>query len=134
MLIDKDSLEIICEQWHPGDDEWVAKASVPLDLTPLMPYVNAVARRPEFYTDVPAVVWIFEDRKVAMRPHEISVSHVVDSENAAKEVGKVVDWLNDLWERKDASRDGPLLETRVPWAGAVQHFMTFIRGYRRHGI
>jgi len=101
MLIDKDSLEIICEQWHPGDDEWIAKASVPLDLSPLMPYVNAVARRPEFYTDVPAVLWMFEDRKVAMRPHEISVSHVVDSENAAVEVGKVVDWLNDLWERKE---------------------------------
>jgi len=66
-----------------------------------MPYLNAVARRPEFYTDVLAEVWIFEDRKVAIRPHEMSDSHVVDSENAAVQVGKVVDWLNDLWERKE---------------------------------
>ena len=85
----------------PGDDEWVAKASVPVDLTPLMPYVNTVARRPEFYTDTPAVVWMHADRKVAMRSHEIAVSHVIDREAAAEEVGQVVAWLNDLWERRD---------------------------------
>jgi ArsR family metal-binding transcriptional regulator len=101
VLIDKENLRITCEQWHPGDDEWVAKAAVPVDLTPLMPYVNAVARRPEFYTDTPAVVWMHADRKVAIRPYEIAVSHVVDSEDAAEEVGKVVDWLNDLWERRE---------------------------------
>ena len=101
MFIDKESIEITCEQWHPGDDEWVAQAEVPVDLTPLIPYVNAAARRPEFYADTPAVLWMHGDRKVAMRPHLISVSHVVDKEAAAEDVGDVVDWLNDLWERRD---------------------------------
>jgi ArsR family metal-binding transcriptional regulator len=101
MFIDMKKLEITCEQWHPGDDEWAAKAKVPVDLTPLMPYLNAVARRPEFYADTPAVVWMHGDRKVAVRPHEIAVSHVVDREDAAEEVGNVVAWLNDLWERRD---------------------------------
>jgi len=100
LLIDTDSLQITCEQWHPGDDEWVAKASVPVDLTPLMPYLNAVARRPEFYVETPAIVWMHGDRKVAMRSHEIAVSHVIDREAAAEEVGQVVAWLNDLWERR----------------------------------
>jgi len=29
MLIDENSLDIACSQWHPGDEEWVAKASPP---------------------------------------------------------------------------------------------------------
>lgn len=101
MLIDINSVRVTCEQWHPGDDEWVAKAAVPVDLTRLMPYVNAVARRPEYYADTPAVLWMHGDRKVAMRPHEIAVSHVVDREAAAAEVAVVVEWLNGLWERRD---------------------------------
>lgn len=100
MYIDFDSLEITCEQWHPGDDEWVAKAKVPADLEPLIPYVNAEAARPEFYPDTPAVLWMQGDRKVAMRPHEIAVSHVEDREDAEREVRGVVDWLNGLWERR----------------------------------
>lgn len=101
MFIDKESLTITCEQWHPGDDEWVAKAAVPADLTALMPYLNTAARRPEFYADTPAVLWMHGDRKVAVRPHEIAVSHVADRDDAAREVGDVVDWLNALWERRD---------------------------------
>jgi ArsR family metal-binding transcriptional regulator len=101
LFIDFNKLDITCEQWHPGDEEWVAKAKVPIDLTPLMPCLNAAARRPEFYEDTPAVVWMHGDRKVAVRPHEIAVSHVADREDAAEEVGHVVDWLNDLWERRD---------------------------------
>lgn len=100
MYIDFETLEITCEQWHPGDDEWVAKAKVPVDLEPLIPYINAAGKRPEFYPDTPAVLWVRGDRKVALRPHEIAVSHVRDREDAAAEVRAVVDWLNELWERR----------------------------------
>ncbi len=102
MLINTESVEITCSQDHPGDEDWLAKARVPEDLTPIMPYVNAVVKRTDYYTDVPAIIWMHGDRRVAVRPHEIAVSHVGDTEEAAVEVRKVVDWLNDLWERRDA--------------------------------
>lgn len=104
MLIDENSLDIACSQGHPGDEEWVAKASVAADLTPVMPYINAVVKRPEYYPDVPAVIWPYEDRQVAVRPHEIAVNHVPDSEAAAEEIRRVVAWINDLWEGKTAPR------------------------------
>lgn len=101
MLIDEESLEIACSQGHPGEEDWDAKASVPTDMTQLMPYINSVVRRTDYYPDVPAIVWMHEDRKVAVRPHEIAVSHVSDIDVAAEKVRKIVAWLNDLWERRD---------------------------------
>jgi ArsR family metal-binding transcriptional regulator len=101
VLVDPDSVEITCSQDHPGDEDWLAKARVPSDMTPLMPYINAVVKRADYYTDVPAIIWMHGDRRVAVRPHEIAVSHVGDTEEAAVEVGRVVEWLNHLWERRE---------------------------------
>lgn len=101
MLIRKEELRITCEQGHPGDEEWVAKAVVPADLSAIIPYVNAVATRPELYPETPVIVWMLGEQRVALRPHEIAVSHVADREQAAVEVGKIADWLNELWERRN---------------------------------
>jgi ArsR family metal-binding transcriptional regulator len=100
VLIDDDNLDIECSEWHPGDEDWVAKASVAADLTPVMPYINAVVKRPEYYPDLPAVIWRIEDRQFAVRPHEIAVNRIVDREAAAEEVARLVSWINDLWERR----------------------------------
>jgi len=78
----------------------VGGQGVPADLTPVMPYINAVVKRPEYYPDVPAVIWPYEDRQIAVRPHEIAVNHVPDSEAAAEKVRRVVAWIIDLRERR----------------------------------
>ena len=49
---------------------------------------------------MPAVIWPYEDRQIAVRPHEIAVNHVPDSEAAAEEFRRVVAWIIDLWERR----------------------------------
>ena len=100
-MIDEEAVKITLSQDHPGDEDWLAKAFVPTDLTPLLPYVNAAVKRPDYYPEVPAVIWTHEDRRVAVRPHEIAVSHVADTDAAGEEVRKVVAWLNDLWDRRD---------------------------------
>ena len=103
MLIDADTLSIICTQPHPGE-EWEAAASVEADLTPAMPYINAVTRKPEYHPDIPAIVWRHEGRRVAVRSHEIAVDEVADNEAAVIEIRRLVAWINDLWERREEIR------------------------------
>lgn len=100
MLINEGNLEVTCTQPHPGE-EWEAAAPVRADLTPVMPYINAVATKPEYYPDIPVIVWRHEGRRVAVRPHEIAVDDVADTSEAGVEVGRVIDWINDLWERRE---------------------------------
>jgi len=110
MLIEEDELKIACTQPHPGEG-WEAAASIDADLTPVMPYINAVAQKPEYHPGIPVIVWRHGGRRVAVRPHEIAVDDVADTGQAAAEIGRVIDWLNDLWERRDGIT--PVGEPRV---------------------
>jgi ArsR family metal-binding transcriptional regulator len=101
MLIGDSELEITCSQWHPGDEEWVARARIEADLSAVMPYINAVAKRPEYVPEVPVIIWKEGDHQVAVRSHEIAINHLPDSTAAEQRVREAVDWMNALWERRD---------------------------------
>ncbi|MBN1288465.1 MAG: hypothetical protein JXA49_02370 [Actinobacteria bacterium] len=101
MLIDENDLDIVCAQTHHGEVDWDAYASVAPDLAPVMPYINAVIRKPLYYPDLPAVTWRHEDKWVAVRSHEIAVSDIPDNKAAAVEINKIVSFINDLWERRN---------------------------------
>jgi ArsR family metal-binding transcriptional regulator len=100
MLIEDNELDITCSQWHPGDEEWVAKAKIGADLTAVMPYVNALVKMPEYVPDVPVIIWKDGEHQVAVRPHEIAINHLPDSAAAEERVRAVVAWINDIWEKR----------------------------------
>lgn len=100
MLIDEDALDVTCSQPHPGEN-WEARTPVETDLTPVMPYINAVARMPEYYPHIPAIIWWREGRRVAVRPHELGIDEVPDAEAARVEIGRLAKWINDLWKRRE---------------------------------
>lgn len=112
MLIDPNLVETVCTQDHPGDSDWLARAEVPVDLTPLFPFLNAVIQRADYYPDVPAIIWMHRDHRIAMRPHELAVSHVADREAAVEEITGVVKWLNGIWERRGSIE--PRTEPKKP--------------------
>ncbi|MBN2168381.1 MAG: hypothetical protein JW738_03990 [Actinobacteria bacterium] len=101
MLIDDDDLEIVCAQTHQGEVDWDAYAAVVPDLTPVMPYLNAVINKLLYYPDLPAVTWRHEDKWVAVRPHEIAISEIPDNKAAEIEVRKIASFINDLWEQRN---------------------------------
>jgi ArsR family metal-binding transcriptional regulator len=86
---------------HPSCDELFAKVAVKADITELLPYVNAVIRKGEFTTDVPVLVWVHGGHKYALRPHEVAVSSLDGREKGLEEVRRTIEWLNDIWDRRD---------------------------------
>lgn len=100
MLIDSYEVEFQSPRCqHPGSDELFAKVRVMTDLADLIPYVNAVVRG-EYIPGIPVLTWKAGAHKYALRPREIAVNNLLDRESGLEEIRHIVDWLNDVWERR----------------------------------
>ena len=80
------------------------KAIVPAeeDLSPLMPYLNAVARVVFYDPEEPVLVFKFDGRKVAVRKNEVRISDVPDIEEGRRLREKVAAYLEEVWTKRAA--------------------------------
>lgn len=77
---------------------YLAKMSLDVDISEVLPYVNAVVEKGEFLPDLPVLVWREGGHKYALRAREISISSLLDREEAEREARAVVDRINGIWE------------------------------------
>ncbi len=91
---------------------WSAFASLGADISEVLPYLNAVW--PEAIYDHQAKILTrrAQGRAVAIRPHEVAVSNVLDRDEAGRLVEELVAEINGLWARR--SEIAPRLEKRKP--------------------
>ncbi|MGB9791199.1 MAG: (Fe-S)-binding protein [Thermacetogeniaceae bacterium] len=110
-LIEKYEMSLDYVGCHLGSDLMVAKLAVEPDLTDLLPYINAEAEKAKY---IPALNWLkFKFRgypvehkgaaawDVAIQKNTISVRMFRDKDTAALICKEVVDYINDLYRRKD---------------------------------
>jgi len=57
MLIENYQIELSCPACEPGSEVWVATVTTSVELSELMPYVNAVVQKGEYTPGVPTLVW-----------------------------------------------------------------------------
>ena len=81
----------------------VFKASVSLDvdISEVLPYVNATVQKAEFIPSIPVLVWTEDSRKYALRSREIAISNIADREQARDIVRAIVEKINEIWDRRD---------------------------------
>lgn len=84
----------------PAPAIYSASVTFSADISDALPYVNASVENGEFIPALPVLVFREGGRKYALRPHEISVSSLVDREQAAGVVRAVVDQVNRTWENR----------------------------------
>jgi ArsR family metal-binding transcriptional regulator len=71
------------------------------DISPVMPYLNAVVERARYSPQAPALTMPFEGHGVVIWPREIALDSC-DGEADAREVfGGLVAFINDIWERRE---------------------------------
>ena len=94
MLIDHYDLEVYTPACHPDSVSFAARARLTVDISDVLPYLNASLQGAVYYPAVNALTWKKEGHAMAFHPFEIAISNLEDRSCAEKEIKKLVDLVN----------------------------------------
>jgi ArsR family metal-binding transcriptional regulator len=100
MLLQSYDLDLFSPACEPGAERWSAKAALAEDIGDALPYLNATLKGAIYNHAARALTWRMGGHAIAIRPREIAVSNLRDREGAATEIKRVVDLVNQTWERR----------------------------------
>jgi ArsR family metal-binding transcriptional regulator len=101
MLIDRYKLEIFTPPCDPGAERYAAKALLDVDISPVLPYLNATLRGAVYHQQAKALTWKKAGHNIAFHAHEIATSNVADRDVAVQELDGLVALVNRTWARRD---------------------------------
>ena len=100
MLVDIYDLEVFTPPCEPGAERFAATARLRVDISEVLPYLNATLRGAIYHEQANALTWKKGGHNIAFHAYEISTSNVEDREGAEKEIRGLVDLVNRTWERR----------------------------------
>lgn len=100
MLIERYELELFTPPCEPGAERFSARARLMADVSPILPYLNAVLPGAIYQPQVPVLTWKQGGHSIAVYARELLVSNTPDRQAAQKELEKLIALLNDTWERR----------------------------------
>jgi ArsR family metal-binding transcriptional regulator len=100
MLIEKYDLEIFTPPCEPGAERYSAKARLTVDISEVLPYLNATLRGAVYLPEAQALTWKKGGHNIAFHAYEIATSNVEDRDEAEKELKGLVDLVNRTWEHR----------------------------------
>ena len=99
-MIEKYDLEVFTPPCDPGSERYAARARLFVDITEILPYLNATLRGAVYLPSAAALTWKKGGHNVAFHAYEIAVSNVDDREGAEKELKGVINLVNRTWENQ----------------------------------
>lgn len=109
-LIRKYELDIYTPPCSPGAERFAATARLTIDISPILPYLNAILKGAVYYPAANALTWKKGGHNVAFHAYEISTSNAEDRQAALKELEGIIALVNRTWMRRDEIE--PVYETR----------------------
>ena len=100
MLIEKYDLEVFTPPCDPGAERYAAKARLSVDISEVLPYLNATLRGAVYLPEAKALTWKKGGHNIAFHAYEIATSNVEDRDSAEKELKGLVDLVNRTWARR----------------------------------
>jgi ArsR family metal-binding transcriptional regulator len=100
MLIEKYDLEVFTPPCDPGAERYAARARLNVDISEILPYLNATLRGAIYMPEAHALTWKKGGHSIAFHAHEIATSNAEDREGAEKELKGLIDLVNRTWERR----------------------------------
>ena len=86
----------------PGAPVFRAHCKLDTDMTELFPYINAVALDAEYYDKPHYIQFTLDGVRCALYPDHVAARMFDNREQALKFFGQLIDFLNDLYSRKDS--------------------------------
>ena len=100
MLIENYDLEVTSPPCDPGVERFNAMARLTVDISEVLPYLNATWRGAIYDHGAHLLTWRMGGRAVSVRLYEIAVSNLEDREEAAQIIERLVGMINRTWERR----------------------------------
>ena len=102
MFIVKDyELNLEVPGCQPGAEYWNATARFDYDISAVFPYLNAVWEGALYNPAAQQLACRVEDRAVAFKPYEITVSNLPDRDTATVEMERLIAQINRIWMDRD---------------------------------
>jgi ArsR family metal-binding transcriptional regulator len=100
MLVEKYDLEVFTPPCEPGAERYAARARLNVDISAVLPYLNATLHGAIYHPSAKALTWKKGGHNVAFHAYEIATSNVDDREAAEKEIKGLVELVNRTWARR----------------------------------
>lgn len=115
MLIESYNLEIEVADHSDQVFEYEAIAQLDVDISQVMPYLNAELKSGTYYQDGPAFSWRKGSHKIGFWSKKIAADHLESREQAQAIIEELVDLVNSVWERRhEIEPDTTTHEKRQP--------------------
>jgi ArsR family metal-binding transcriptional regulator len=100
MLIEEYDLEVFTPPCHPGAEKWSAIARLEVDISEVLPYLNATLRGAIYNRAAKALTWKKGGHNSAFHPYEIAASNLEDRSEAEEVIAGLIKTVNQAWERR----------------------------------
>jgi ArsR family metal-binding transcriptional regulator len=100
VLIENYDLELFTPPCHPGVETWSAVARLEVDISQVLPYLNATLPGAIYNQAARALTWKKEGRNSAFHAFEIAASKLEDRAEAEQIIAGLVKMVNQTWARR----------------------------------
>ena len=94
-------LEMLTPPCDPGSVRLVAKAHLAVDISAVLPYLNAILSEADYLPEAKSLTWKDSSHAIALHPHEIAVSDVDDRTDGIRVIDELVQLVNRTWQSRD---------------------------------
>ncbi|MFN2188740.1 MAG: (Fe-S)-binding protein [Candidatus Promineifilaceae bacterium] len=101
MKITDYELEVFTPPCEPGADRYSAAAHLSVNIADALPYLNARLDKADYLPSANALTWKKAGHLVAFHAEKVVISNVVDRKEAVDELKKMIDLVNNTWDRRD---------------------------------
>jgi ArsR family metal-binding transcriptional regulator len=101
MLIETYELVVEMATHSAEHIEYEAVAHLDVDISPVLPYLNATLARGVYLPDRPALSWRHEGHNIGFWPRRIAVEGLHSREEVDQVVARLVELVNATWARRD---------------------------------
>jgi ArsR family metal-binding transcriptional regulator len=114
MFIDTYELEVFTPPCDPGAERYAARAHLKVDISEVLPYLNASLRGAVYHPGANALTWKKGGHNIAFHAQEIATSNVEDRTAAEGEIESLVALVNRIWERRSEITPNFITRQRTP--------------------
>jgi ArsR family metal-binding transcriptional regulator len=100
MLIGHYELKVYTPPCDPGAERFSAFAELAVDISEVLPYLNATLRGAIYHHSAKALTWKKSGHALAFHARQIAASNVEDYEAAVAEIDSLIELVNRTWEQR----------------------------------